>query len=129
MPTKPGGDIESRYPVSVDLAVVAMELAADGLTSRSQPSWRPAAEPRRARQTSFDGSVDGSVRFGLQSRGVAAALITEALPFKSSGGTRAPPPPLLHRYTRRKKLRNQALRDGAPKRLDRWPWLDETTAP
>jgi hypothetical protein len=30
---------------------------------------------------------------------------------------------------RRKKLRNQALRDDAPKRLDRWPWLDETTAP
>ena len=85
MPTKPGGDIESRYPVSVDLAVVAMELAADGLTSKSQPSWRPATEPRRARQTSFDGSVDGSVRFGLQSRRVAAALITEALPFKSSG--------------------------------------------
>ena len=102
-----------------------MELAADGLTSKSQPSWRPAAEPLRARQTSFDGSVDGSVRFGLQSRRVAAALITEALPFKASGGTRAPPPPLLHRYTRRKKLRNQALRDGAPKRLDRWPWLDE----
>ena len=34
--------VESRYPVSVDLAVVAMELAADGLTSKSQPTWQPA---------------------------------------------------------------------------------------
>ena len=47
--------VESRYPVSVDLAVVAMELAADGLTSKSQPTWRPAAEPRCAPPTSFGG--------------------------------------------------------------------------
>jgi hypothetical protein len=29
-------------PVSVDLAVVAIELAADGLASESQSSWRPS---------------------------------------------------------------------------------------
>jgi hypothetical protein len=57
-------------------------------------------------------SADGSVRFGLQSRRVAAALITDALPFKSNGVRAASPLPPGTRGE--KKLRNQALRDDAP---------------
>jgi len=58
---------------------VSAELAAGGGTAT-----RPA-------KPALTASADGSVRFGLQSRGVAAALITEALPFKSSGVRAASP--------------------------------------